>query len=359
MPVSRDLKLALFASLVLALTGCSTSPNRPAAQAPAGGILLKGAGATFPAPIYKKWFQAYQQAHPLVAVAYDAVGSGEGTRRFLGNQLADGEAVDFGASDAAMKDEDIAKAAKGVLLLPATAGGIVLAYNLPDVPELKLTRAAYSAIFLGEISSWNDPRITVSNPGAKLPKLTLTTAVRQDASGTTSAFTRHLDAISPTWHSRFGAASMMNFPGMAMRGAGNERVAALIQNSVGSIGYVGYEFARRLGLKMAILENREGKFVAATQESCSAALASVEMPDNLRAFVPDPSGAGSYPIVTFSWILLRRQYDDAARARTLRDVFVWSLHDGQNLAREVGYVELPRPVRDKALAALDAIAPTS
>ena len=315
MTASRDLKPVLVASLVLTLAGCSTSPKPAAAvQAPPGGILLKGAGATFPALIYKKWFQAYQQAHPQVAVAYDAVGSGEGIRRFLGTNLAPGEAVDFGASDAAMKDEEIARSTRGVVLLPATAGGVVLAYNLPDVPVLKLTRAAYSGIFLGEITSWNDRRIAASNPGVKLPRLTITTAVRQDASGTTYAFTRHLDAISPAWHSRFGAATLINFPGSAMRGAGNERVAALIENSVGSIGYVGYEFARRLGLKTALLENREGAFVAATPESCTAALASVELPGNLRAFVPDPPGAGSYPIVTFSWILLYRRYDDPARA---------------------------------------------
>lgn len=356
MAASRDLRHVLTAFLLLALAGCSTSPNRPAAKAPEGGILLKGAGATFPAPIYKKWFQTYQQAHPRVAIAYDAVGSGEGIRRFLGSKLADGEAVDFGASDAAMKDEEIAKAAKGVILLPVTAGGVVLAYNLPDVPALKLTRAAYAGIFLGEITSWNDPRIAASNPGVKLPKLTIATAVRQDASGTTYAFTRHLDAISPAWHTRFGASTLVNFPGPAMRGAGNERVAALIETAIGSIGYVGYEFARRLGLRTAILQNREGNFVAATQESCAAALATVEMPDNLRAFVPDPGGAGSYPIVTFSWILLSRRYDDPARARSLRDVLVWSLKDGQDLAKEVGYVGLPPSVREKALAALDGIA---
>lgn len=359
MAASRDLRHLLVASLALAHPGCSTSPNRPTVLAPVGGILLKGAGATFPAPIYKQWFQTYHQTHPQVEVSYDAVGSGEGIRRFLGNNLALGEAVDFGASDAAMKDEDIAKAAKGVILLPATAGGVVLAYNLPEVPMLKLTRTAYSGIFLGEITSWNDPRIAASNPGVNLPKLTITMAVRQDASGTTYAFTRHLDAISPAWHDRFGAATLVNFPGLAMRGAGNERVAALIEHSIGSVGYVGYEFARRLALKTAILENRAGSFVAATQESCTAALASVDMPDNLRAFVPDPPGAGSYPIVTFSWILLYRHYDDIARARSIRDLLVWSLKDGQHLARESGYVELPHPVREKALALLDAIAPSS
>lgn len=358
MATTRDLKQALIASLVLTLAGCS-SPNRPMTQAPAGGILVKGAGATFPAPIYKKWFQTYQQAHPQVAVAYDAVGSGEGIRRFLGKNLAAGEAVDFGASDAAMKDEDIAQAARGVILLPVTAGGVVLAYNLPDVPELKLTRAAYAGIFLGEITSWNDRRIAASNPGVKLPRLTIATVVRQDSSGTTFAFTNHLSAISPEWRKQFGAATLVNWPGTAMRGSGNERVAALIQNSVGSIGYAGYEFAHRLGLKTAVLENREGRFVAATQESCTAALASSDIPDNLRVFVPDPRGAGSYPIVTFSWILLYRHYDDPARARSLRDLLAWSLNDGQNLARESGYVELPQPVRRKTLAALDAIAPKS
>ncbi len=357
MTTSCHLGRVLITSLGLVLAGCSSAPNKPAAQTPSSGLVLKGAGATFPAPIYRKWFETYQKSHPEVSVAYDAVGSGEGVRRFLGNKLSAGEAVDFGASDAAMKDEEIAKAPQGVVLLPATAGGVVLAYNLPDAPVLKLSRAAYSGIFLGEITSWNDRRIAASNPGVKLPRLTITTAVRQDASGTTYAFTRNLDAINPAWHSRFGAATLINFPGSAMRGSGNERVAALIEHSVGSIGYVGYEFARRLGLKTAQLENREGNFVAATQDSCTAALASVELPENLRAFVPDPSGAGSYPIVTFSWILLNRHYTDPARARSLRDLLVWSPKDGQQLSRESGYVELPAPVREKALMALESIAP--
>jgi phosphate transport system substrate-binding protein len=357
MAARRDSAKALAALLVLTLAGCSAPPRRPAAQAPPGGILLKGAGATFPAPLYRKWFQAYQQAHPRVAVGYDAVGSGEGVRRFIGANLAPGEAIDFGASDAAMKDEEITRAPHGAILIPATAGGVVLAYNLPGIPALKLSRAAYAGIFLGEITNWSDPRIAASNPGVKLPKLTITTAVRQDPSGTTYAFTRHLDAISPAWHARYGAATLVDFPGSAMRGAGNEHVAALISHSVGSIGYVGFEFARSLGLTTAILQNRDGHFVEPTQDNCTAALASVELPENLRAFVPDPAGASSYPIVTFSWILLRRSYDDAAHARALRDLVTWSLTEGQKTARESGYVELPASVREKALKALEALPP--
>jgi phosphate transport system substrate-binding protein len=355
--IARRGPLALAAALLAALAACS-SPGPRIKTAPPGGILLKGAGATLPAPLYQRWFDAYQQLNPKIAVAYDAVGSGEGIRRFVGQNLEPGEQIDFGASDAALTDEQIAKVRQGALLLPVTATGVVLAYNLPELRgRLRLSRQAYAGIFLGEIKSWDDPRISAANPGLKLPRLSLVTAVRQDSSGTTFAFTNHLSAINPAWHDTYGTATLINWPGPSMRGKGNERVAALVQTAVGSVGYVGLEFARKLGLKTALLENKEGHFVAATNESVTAALASSTPLDNLRLFVPDPSGADSYPIVTFSWILLYRNPADPAKAQALRDLFAWGLRDGQSYARQLGYVPLPGAVSEKALAALNALAP--
>jgi phosphate transport system substrate-binding protein len=293
-----------------------------------------------------------------VAIAYDAVGSGEGIRRFTGVDVKPEETVDFGASDAAMSDEQAANVRKGVLLLPVTAGSVVLAYNLPGFEsELRLSRKAYAGVFLGEITNWNDRTIAEANPGAKLPKLTIATVVRQDGSGTTFAFTKHLDAINETWRSRYGAATLTDWPGNAMRAIGNEGVAARIKASDGSIGYVSYEFARKAGLRIATLENKEGEFVRPTAQSCTAALASAQLPDNLRVFVPDPSGRDSYPIVTMTWILLRKDYADAGKARAIRDLFGWCLRDGQKYAPELNYIPLPEGVVAKALPALAAVQP--
>jgi phosphate transport system substrate-binding protein len=321
-------------------------------------VLLAGAGATFPSLLYKQWFVAYQQAHPKTVITYDAVGSGEGVRRFLGRNVEDEEQVDFGASDAALEDNDIAQIPGGVVMLPVTAGGVALAYNLPDVQgELKLSRRAYVGIFMGEIKTWNDPLIAAANPGLKLPKLTIVTVVRHDASGTTFAFTKHLDAISEKWRSQHGPSTLVDWRGNAMQAKGNEGVAGLLQYSIGAIGYVGYEFATKYGLRTALLENKSGKYVKPTEDSLRAALASVEMPANLRAYTPDPPAPDAYPITTFTWVLLRKNYRDAEKARSIRDLFSWALGEGQQYASGLGYVPLPRGVAEKAQAALRTVTP--
>ena len=231
---------------------------------------------------------------------------------------------------------------------------MTLSYNIPGIEgDLRLSRRAYAGIFLGQIRSWNDPLIAETNPGVSLPKLTIVTVVRQDASGTTYAFTKHLDATSDVWRSQFGAANLVNWPGNAMRAEGNEGVAGRIQHAEGSIGYVGFEFAHRLGLHMALVENKNGSFVKPSGETCAAALASADMPENLRVYVPDPTGVNAYPIVTFSWILLYRKYE-SEKASALHDLFAWCLRDGQQAAPELGYVPLPPNVVSKALSALDA-----
>jgi phosphate transport system substrate-binding protein len=348
------LAVVMFVALLAACTKPATNAAEPAL--PAGSILLTGAGATFPSPLYSRWFTTYHQEYPQTYVKYSPVGSAEGVRRFIGKDIAEGETVDFGASDAAMQDPELAQADNNVLMLPATAGCVVLAYNLPDFHgTLRLSRQAYTGIFLGEIKNWNDPLIAQSNPGTKLPDLTIATVVRQDGSGTTFAFTKHLDAISERWRSQYGPATLVNWPGNAMRASKNEGVAGLIEKSEGSIGYVAYEFARRIALPVAILENKDGKFVEPSAESCAAALATVQLPDNLRAFVPDPSGENSYPIVTFSWILLHKKYASAETAAAIRDLFRWCLLDGQKYAPALDYLPLPASVAQKALVALNSI----
>jgi phosphate transport system substrate-binding protein len=348
-------QILVFAFLPLFLCGCSASkrPEADVAQAPPGGVLVRGAGATFPSLLYKKWFAAYQANHPEVAISYDAVGSGEGVRRFIGNGIKESEAVDFGASDAALTDEQAAQVSRGAQLVPMTAGSIVLAYNIPGFAgELKLSREALSDIFLGKVKSWNDPVITSANPGSSLPKLTIVTVARQDASGTTFAFTKHLDAISAEWSARYGAATLVDWPGNTMLALGNENVAGRIQHSEGSIGYVGLEFARRLGLHMASLQNKDGNFVLPGDQAGMAALAATDLPANLRLFIADPAGPNAYPIVTFSWILLYKKYEDPQKSKSVHDLFRWCLKDGQNYASELGYVQLSPNVSSKSLAAL-------
>ncbi len=309
--------------------------------------------------LYNQWFETYHKENPNTSIKYSAVGSGEGIRRFIAKGGSEGAPIDFGASDAAMQDSGLAQADNSVLMVPMTAGCIALAYSLPGLSQqLKLSRRAYAGIFLGEISKWNDPAIAQSNPGMDLPNLTIATVVRQDPSGTTYAFTRNLDAVNEAWRGRYGYATLVSWPGNAMRASGNEGVAGLIEKSVGSIGDVGYEFARRINLTVAAIENKEGKFVSPSGESCSAGLASTVLPDNLRLFVPDPSGADSYPISTFSWVLLRKNYATAETATAVRKLFRWCLVEGQKAAPGLNYVPLPPPVVEKSLAAVDRINPS-
>jgi phosphate transport system substrate-binding protein len=364
--VSGWLALGVLAIGVGLVSGCSAgavprkeSPAGRKPSVPAGGILLEGAGATFPSVLYEKWFSLYEAAHPDRVVAYEAVGSGEGVRRFIGKAVSDEERVDFGASDAAMRDDEMASVPGGVLLVPLTAGSVALAYNLPGVSaDVRLSRQAYIDIFAGRIKTWSDSRIATTNPGVKLPNLTITTVVRQDGSGTTFAFTKHLDAISAAWRAEHEPATLLNWPGNSMRATGNEGVAGRIKQSTGALGYVSYEFARRAGLKVALLENRSGNFVGPSPASASSALANVELPENLRLYVPDPTGRDSYPIVTLTWVLLSRSYANPQKAQALHDMFRWCLTEGQIYAAELGYAPLPPNIVNASLVALDRVTTT-
>ncbi|MGB8700181.1 MAG: phosphate ABC transporter substrate-binding protein PstS [Thermosynechococcaceae cyanobacterium] len=312
-------------------------------------VALSGAGATFPAPLYQKWFADFNKANPSVTVSYQSVGSGAGVKQFTAGT------VDFGASDVAMKDEEIKDVAKGVLMIPMTAGSIVLAYNLPEVKEpLKLSRKAYVDIFSGKIKKWNDPEIAKANPDAKLPDSAIKVVYRSDGSGTTAVFTKYLSAVSSDWKAKIGDGKTVNWPS-GTGAKGNEGITAQIQQNQGSIGYVEYGYAKQNGLQFASLENKAGSFIAPSDQSAQTTLASAELPDNLRVFIVDPAGKDDYPIVTFSWILAYKTYDDPVKAKVLKAVLDYSLTEGQKASAELGYVPLPDDVVTKAKAAVASI----
>ncbi|MEG3932294.1 phosphate ABC transporter substrate-binding protein PstS [Microcoleus sp. T3_B1] len=319
----------------------------------ASDVAITAAGASFPAPLYQRWFQDFNKINPKVQINYQSVGSGAGVEQFTKGT------VDFGASDTGMKDDEIAKvpADKGVILLPMTAGSIVLGYNLPDLTEpLKLPRDVYSEIFAGKITNWNDPKIAAANPGAKLPDQAITIVHRSDGSGTTAVFTKHLSAISPDWKSAVGDGKTVQWP-VGVGAKGNEGVTAQLLQTVGSIGYVEYGYAKNNNLKFASLENKAGTFVVPNDESASQALATVPLPENLRAFIEDPEGAQSYPIVTYTWMLVPKTVTDPNKAKTIEAMVEYGLNEGQKVSSELGYVPLPQNVKEKVAAAADGISP--
>ena len=333
-----------YISLIAIGAACAAFSTGTALQAQQ----LSGAGASFPAPLYQRWGSEYSKLHPTVQVNYQSVGSGAGIKN-----LTQG-VVDFGASDAAMSDAEIAKVAKGVVMIPATAGEIVFAYNLPGVDKLNLSRDVMAGIYLGTVAKWDDALIVKDNPGVKLPSLPIQVAYRSDGSGTTFVFTQHLAAISKDFKDKIGSDKSVTFP-VGVGGKGNDGVTALVKQSPGTVGYVEYGFAKNNGLSMASLQNQSGKFVAPDTASGAAALASVQLPENLRIWPVDPTGANDYPIASFTWLLLYKKYDDAAKLKALKDFIAWGLTDGQKFSEELGYIPLPASVVAKAQAALATV----
>ncbi len=337
----------LLVSIVLVCSGVSCGPSST--------VKLSGIGATFPQPLYQQWFQEYSRAHPGVQINYQGTGSGQGIQAVID------KTADFGASDVAMKPEEMEKVSDGVLLLPMTAGSIVLAYHLDDVPELKLTRDAYVGIFLGKITQWDDPKIKAANPDAKLPNKKITVVVRGEASGTTGVFTKHLSTISEEFKKSPGEAKKVNWSKDFVQGNGNPGVVANLTQTANSIGYVEYAFGKEAEkdgkVHMAKLQNKAGEFVAATTESGKAALAAIALPENLIAWGPDPEGKVSYPIVTYTWIICYKNYKDAKKARLLRDVLTFGVTEGQKESEAKGYIPLPDEVVGKVKDAIKNIGP--
>ena len=359
--VSSLSALAVTISITACGGGSTTSGGGQSTSGGAGisvpfdsRVSLTGAGASFPAPLYQNWFVQLNREVPKLQVNYQSVGSGAGVEQFTTGT------VDFGASDVAMTDEEMAKVSRGVLLLPMTAGSIVLAYNLPGVEGLKLTREAYVNMLLGNITKWNDPKIAKANPGVNLPNLPITVVHRSDGSGTTGVFTKHLSAINPVWKKEIGAGKSVEWPtgkGTFIGGKGNEGVTAQILQNEGAIGYIEYGYAKNNNLNMAELENKAGKFIAPTDESASKTLANVELPENLRAFITDPEGDDSYPVVTYTWMLVYKDYDDPKDAIATEAMIQYGLTEGQKQAPKLGYVPLPSKVVERVAAAANEITP--
>jgi phosphate transport system substrate-binding protein len=315
----------------------------------AAATQLQGAGATFPAPLYQRWIAEYTKTTPDVQINYQGVGSGAGIKQFTQNL------VSFGASDAAMTDKEIAAVKQGVVLIPATAGSIVLAYNLPGIESLKLSREAYVGIFLGTITKWNDAAIAKTNEGGKLPNIAITVCERSDGSGTNFVFTKHLSAISPEFKDKVGEGTSVTWP-TGVAGKGNDGVTALIKQNKGAIGYVEFGYAKNNKLSFAALQNKAGEFATATTASGAATLATTQFPPNvLRAWPSDPEGKDCYPITTFTWLLIYRKYDNVQLAEAVKKFVNWGLVDGQKFSEELGYIPLPKEVVDKDLEALKTV----
>src|SRR5215470_9162383 len=339
MSVKNFISMVSIFVFSLSLTACGSKEE---------SVKLQGAGASFPAPLYLKWFKSYNASKPNVQVDYQSVGSGSGVKSFIDRT------VDFAASDAAMKPDEIAKVNTGVVLLPMTAGAIVLAHSLKDIPNLKLSRDAYIGIFMGKITKWNDPAIASVNPDVKLPDAPINVVVRADSSGTTNVFTRHLSAVSKEFEQSVGINNMPNWP-VGTRSKGNEGITASLMTTPGSIGYIEYGYAQSQKLPIATLQNKAGNYVPATTASAGAALASGQLPADLIAWISDPDGKDAYPIVTYTWMLFYKKYDDRSRANALRDLINYGLTDGQKESEALGYVPLPAEVINKAKAAAETI----
>lgn len=321
---------------------------------------VNGSGASFPFPLYAKWAKDFSRQNKGVRVQYQAVGSGAGIRAFIA------ETVDFAASDAAMNDDEISKVPteKGVVLLPMTAGEVVLSYNLPGNPELKLPRDVLIDIFSGKLDSWQDERIAKANPEIDLPDDEITVVRRSDSSGTTYVFTGHLAAASETFKQEVGHGKSVNWPKSFVGAPKNDGVAAMIKQTPGAIGYIEYGYAEATRQPMATLQNKAGEFVKPGEKSGTAALASAEFPStdlpgyagtpDLRVWVNDPAGKEAYPIATFTWMLFY-QHQDEEKAKLLRDFVEYGLNQGQKDAPKMGYIPLPDNVKAKVERALKLV----
>lgn len=347
--------LSLLAVLCLSLLGgCEAEQAEIVGEPeqPAHNDAITAAGSSFAAPLFNQWLQVYGADHKGMSLSYESIGSGAGIERFIAGS------VDIGATDAPLGPEQAEQVEGDFAQIPVTGGMIAIAFNLPGFPgPLNLPRDVYTEIFLGNAIRWDDPRIAAANPGHKLPAKLIQVVGRHDSSGTTFAFTNHLAAISDEWARGPGVAKRIDWPGGAMEAKGNEGVAQRIKVTEGSIGYVEAGFAQRLGLPIAWVENQVGGFVLPNVETGRRGLAdgSDIPPSDIARTIPDPQGARSYPIVTYTWALVRAAYDTPAKTAEVQDLVRWVLTDGQQYAEAQGYVPLPENLVEAALAELDAL----
>jgi phosphate transport system substrate-binding protein len=325
---------------IVLLTGVSATAS---AQ-----LMINGAGATFPYPIYSKWFDEYAKVDPSVRFNYQSIGSGGGQKQILA------QTVDFGASDGPMSDDNLAKAPGKLLHIPTVAGADVVAYNLPGNPALKLDGDTIAGIFLGQLKKWNDPKITALNPGVTLPDKEIVVVHRSDGSGTTYIWTDYLSKISPEWKTKVGTNTSVNWP-TGIGGKGNEGVAGLIKQTPGALGYVELIYAVQNKMPYADVKNSAGNFVRPSLESVTAALATADIPDDFRFSMTNAPGKDAYPIAGATWLLVYQQQKDATKGKKLVEFLKWSLTDGEKMANDLQYAPLPAGVQQRVLKRIDEI----
>jgi phosphate transport system substrate-binding protein len=311
---------------------------------------LNGAGATFPYPIYSKWFSEYHKLHPEIQINYQSIGSGGGIRQVINGT------VDFGASDGPMTDDMLKEAKAKILHMPTVLGADVPAYNIPGVTaELKFTPEALAGIFLGRITKWNDKAITSANPGVNLPDKDIIVVHRSDGSGTTYIWTDYLSKVSPEWQSQVGKGTSVKWP-IGLGGKGNEGVAGSIRQLQGSIGYVELIYAAQNNIAYGSVKNAAGTFVKASLESVTAAAASApKMPEDFRVSITNAPGKDAYPISSFTWLLIPAQSKDASHGKILADFLNWMVTDGQKMTAALSYAPLPEGVVQKEKEAIKQV----
>ncbi len=307
---------------------------------------LNGAGATFPYPMYSKWFNEYHNLYPNIQINYQSIGSGGGIRQVIAGT------VDFGASDGPMTDQQMAESKVKILHVPTVLGADVPAYNIPGVnAEIKFTPEILAGIFLGQISKWNDKAITSVNPGINFPNQNITVVHRSDGSGTTYVWTDYLSKISSEWQSKVGKGTSVKWP-VGIGGKGNEGVAGSIRQLPGSIGYIELVYAVQNKIAYGSVKNSSGQFIKADLASITAAAAGVKMPADFRVSITNPPGKDAYPIASFTWLLIPTNPADANKGKILKDFLFWMLDKGQTMTEALSYAPLPKEVVVKEKAAI-------
>jgi phosphate transport system substrate-binding protein len=316
-----------------------------------GSVSLQGAGATFPNPLYQKWISEYDKVHTNVKIDYQSIGSGGGIK-----QLKE-QTVDFGASDAPMKDEDLKSAPGEILHIPTVLGAVVLTYNLEGVKtSLRFPPEVIADIFLGKIKKWNDPKIAADNSGVTLPSSDITVVHRSDSSGTSAVFTDYLSKISPEWKDKVGAGVSPAWP-TGLGGKGNEGVTGQVKNTPNTIGYVELAYAVQNNLPVAQIKNASGSFIEPSIDAvvAAAAASAASVPEDLRVSITNASGAQAYPISSYTYIIVYKNQKDATKGKALVDFLWWGIHDGENYAKDLKYAPLPADIVKRAEGKISSI----
>jgi len=311
-------------------------------------MMINGAGATFPYPIYSKWFDEYAKVDPSVRFNYQSIGSGGGQKQIMA------QTVDFGASDGPMSDENLSKAPGKILHIPTVAGAVVMTYNLEGNPALKLDGETIADIFLGKVKKWNDPKIAASNPGIKVPDKEIVVVHRSDGSGTTFIFTDYLSKVSAEWKQKVGNNTSVNWP-TGIGGKGNEGVSGQVKQTPNAIGYVELIYAIQNKMPYADVKNAAGQFVKPTLESVTAALGTANIPDDFRFSMTNAPGSNAYPIAGATWLLVYEQPKDPAKGKKLVEFLKWALTTGEGMAKDLNYAPLPDEIQQRVLKRIDEI----